>query len=438
MPVSHKGEILIFNFYFSSSFRLDNKRTHLRRKDTHMNTLADTQISIWRHRPFMILFSSAFFVAFSAQLYNLALPLLVYELTQSSEMMGWMRAVEFLPNLLLALFIGVWVDRVNKKRWSQAMLLGQFSVVLASYAAVEWLDQPLWILFPAAFLMMACNYGYHNARIAMMKNTLSHGIQNTATARMSSLNSFMETVGPVLSGALMLLSALHDIFLAVGLLLMLAYWQLQRLEITSTPPRHHDSVWASLKQGWQVLRAERNMSTITLAVMLINTTGAVFWIQALFFAKSELNLNSVEVSYLVAASGIGGLIGSFSADKVRRNIGLGPLLILSIALEAVGFLIPLITPSVVTLTIAFCWISAIGLYSSICIWSYRQEAFEEQHLGRVAGITGSLFKLLMPFGLAGSGYLVNHIGLANLFVLCFYLQLTTAFALWCSRVRHIR
>ncbi len=180
------------------------------------------------------------------------------------------------------------------------------------------------------------------------------------------------------------------------------------------------------------------MSTITLAVMLINTTGAVFWIQALFFAKSELNLNSVEVSYLVAASGIGGLIGSFSADKVRRNIGLGPLLILSIALEAVGFLIPLITPSVVTLTIAFCWISAIGLYSSICIWSYRQEAFEEQHLGRVAGITGSLFKLFMPFGLAGSGYLVTHIGLTNLFVLCFCLQLTTAFALWCSRVRHIR
>ncbi|OJI41194.1 Major Facilitator Superfamily protein [Vibrio vulnificus] len=180
------------------------------------------------------------------------------------------------------------------------------------------------------------------------------------------------------------------------------------------------------------------MSTITLAVMLINTTGAVFWIQALFFAKSELNLNSVEVSYLVAASGIGGLIGSFSADKVRRNIGLGPLLILSIALEAVGFLIPLITPSVVTLTIAFCWISTIGLYSSICIWSYRQEAFEEQHLGRVAGITGSLFKLLMPFGLAGSGYLVNHIGLANLFVLCFCLQLITAFVLWRSRVRHIR
>ena len=71
-----------------------------------METLSHPQNSVWKNRSFMVLFSSALFVAFSAQIYNLALPLLVYELTQSSQMMGWMRAVEFLPNLLLALFIG--------------------------------------------------------------------------------------------------------------------------------------------------------------------------------------------------------------------------------------------------------------------------------------------------------------------------------------------
>ncbi|MFA0125549.1 MFS transporter, partial [Vibrio sp. 10N.261.48.A2] len=92
--------------------------------------------------------------------------------TQSSEMMGWMRAVEFLPNLLLALFIGVWVDKFNKKQWSQCMLLGQVVVLVISYIAVRWLSNPLYVLFPCAFLMMAFNYGYHNARIGMMKNVL--------------------------------------------------------------------------------------------------------------------------------------------------------------------------------------------------------------------------------------------------------------------------
>ncbi|MEF1228698.1 MFS transporter, partial [Vibrio fortis] len=75
---------------------------------------------------------------------------------------------------------------------------------------------------------------------------------------------------------------------------------------------------------------------------------------------------------------------------------------------------------------------------SICIWSYRQEAFDVSVLGRVNGITGSLFKLLMPFGLAGSGYLTSHISIEWLFVGCFATQLLTAFWLMTTSVRSIR
>lgn len=395
------------------------------------------QRSIWRNRPFVILFSSAFFVAFSAQIYNLALPLLVYELTQSSQMMGWMRAVEFLPNLVLAMFIGVLVDRVDKKRWSQAMLCGQAVMVIASYLAVELLSNPLWVLFPAAFLMMAFNYGYHNARMSMMKNTLPQAVQNTAIARMSSLNSVMETVGPVLSGALMLLSAIHNVFIAVGIMLLIAYWQLERLEITPIEAPKRQSILSALREGWLMLRAETNMWHITLAVMVINTTGAIFWIQAIYFAKAELALNSVEVSYLIAASGVGGLMGSFTADKVRNKMGLGRLLIVSILFESFGFVVPVLFPGLVALIFSFLWVSAVGLYSSICIWSYRQEAFEEKYLGRVAGITGSLFKLLMPVGLAASGYITAAYGVEPLFVACFIIQLFAAGALMLSKVRLI-
>ena len=115
----------------------------------------EATLSIWKSSSFIVLFSTAFFVAFGTKVYDLALPLLVYDLTQSSEMMGWMRAVEFLPNLLLALFIGVWVDKFNKKQWSQCMLIGQVLVLVVSYIAVRWLSNPLYALFPCAFLMMA-------------------------------------------------------------------------------------------------------------------------------------------------------------------------------------------------------------------------------------------------------------------------------------------
>ncbi len=409
--------------------------------------------SIWKNSSFIVLFSTAFFVAFGTKIYDLALPLLVYELTESSEMMGWMRAVEFLPNLLLALFIGVWVDKFNKKHWSQCMLLGQVLVLVISYIAVRWLSNPLYALFPCAFLMMAFNYGYHNARIGMMKNVLPQQMQNTATARMSSLYSLLETVGPVLSGGLLLLSALHNVFLLIAIMYVLAFWQLNKLGLKPSTPVVHQSVFSALKEGWSILYANKNMWHITLVVMVINTTGSIFWIQAIYFAKAELALNHMEVGYLIAASGVGGLLGSFTADKVRKRIGLGVLLILSVTLEAFGFLFPaLLSQSYLLqgvsgeyivviekgiLMASFLWVSAIGVYSSICIWSYRQEAFEEKHLGRVAGITGSLFKLLMPFGLAASGYLVAIFGIPTLFAACFVAQVSAALGLMMTNVRRI-
>ena len=171
--------------------------------------------------------------------------------------------------------------------------------------------------------------------------------------------------------------------------------------------------------------------------MVINATGSVFWIQAFYFAKAELTLNSVQVSYLVAASGVGGMVGSFTADIVRQKMGLGRLLILSIALEAIGFLFPIVWPTLWGLGLGFLWVSAVGLYSSICIWSFRQEAFDEKCLGRIAGITGSLFKLLMPLGLAASGYWVEGLGVTRLFLLCFVVQASVAFMLLATRVRNV-
>ena len=72
---------------------------------------------LWQQPVFVGLFASTLFLALGSQIYQLALPLILYELTHSLNAMSQLRAVEFLPNLLLAVFIGVWVDRVCRRRW---------------------------------------------------------------------------------------------------------------------------------------------------------------------------------------------------------------------------------------------------------------------------------------------------------------------------------
>ncbi|WP_289141645.1 hypothetical protein [uncultured Brevibacillus sp.] len=69
--------------------------------------------SIWRNRPFLILFFTSAFLACGAKVYELALPLILYDMTQSPVTMTTMKSIEFLPNLLLAMFIGVLVDTLQ-------------------------------------------------------------------------------------------------------------------------------------------------------------------------------------------------------------------------------------------------------------------------------------------------------------------------------------
>lgn len=78
-------------------------------------TQAQPEISIWRSPAFMILLGAGAVMALGNKIYELALPLILYDLTKSSVVMSTMRGIEYLPNLLLAMFIGVLVDRVHKK-----------------------------------------------------------------------------------------------------------------------------------------------------------------------------------------------------------------------------------------------------------------------------------------------------------------------------------
>jgi Na+/melibiose symporter-like transporter len=99
------------------------------------------QSSIWGQKPFVMLLLTSLFLNIGGQIYQLAMPLLMYEMTQSAVMMSNMRIAEYLPNLLLGLVVGVLVDRVNKKRWIMHMIFWQILMLLfyvALWMVVNW------------------------------------------------------------------------------------------------------------------------------------------------------------------------------------------------------------------------------------------------------------------------------------------------------------
>lgn len=187
-------------------------------------------LSIWRNRPFLILFLTSAFVTCGAKVYELALPLILYDMTRSPLAMTTMKSIEFLPNLLLAMFIGVWVDRFSKKRWSQWMVFGQMTLLLLLYALVEYGRAEVIHFYLAGFLLMAFSYGYGNARVSIIKQVVPGPLLTSANARFSFLFTLIEIMGPAISGFILLLSSLHDGLLITGIAYFIALIAVSLLE----------------------------------------------------------------------------------------------------------------------------------------------------------------------------------------------------------------
>ncbi|QUY48768.1 MFS transporter [Serratia plymuthica] len=381
------------------------------------------EYSIWKNGQFRMLFSGALFCNLGGKVYELALPLLIYDITRSSEMMGWVRAVEFLPYIVLAAVIGAWIDRVDRRVWSQWMIIGQVACLLSGWLAIQWLPNPLWVLFPCAFFMMAFNFGYLNARMGMLKHILPAPLQSAATSSMGSLNSLFQALGPLLSGVVILFSSVHIIFLWIALFLFIAWCYLIRMPYEKEVFPVNGSIGQAIVEGCRILRANTPLYHMALAIAILNTSSAVFSLQSIYYAKNVLTMSAVDIGYMASAGGIGGILGSLLTVRLRNRLGLGKVIIAAMIIQALGYLFILFSHQALALVFAFFWVSFFEVITAILVYTYRQESVKTENLGKVMGITGTLFKIGLPFGLAASGYIVSGAGIGTLFIACAVIQI---------------
>ncbi|MED4754330.1 MFS transporter [Brevibacillus choshinensis] len=367
---------------------------------------ASASTSIWRNRPFLILFLTSAFATCGAKVYELALPLILYDMTHSPLTMTTMRSIEFLPNLLLAMFIGVFVDRFSKKRWSQWMVFGQMILLFLLYALVESGRAEVAHFYVAGFLLMAFNYGYGNARVSIIKQVVPKPLLTSANARFSFLYTLIDIMGPAISGFILLLSSLHNGLLITGIAYLIALIAVSFLEKEKAPgaATPQSSFWQDFQAGWRELLSNRPLWMITILVIFLNATSGVYEAMIIFFAKDHLNLDNSQLGLVLSVAGAGGLIGSTLVSRLRKRFPTGRIMGTTILLLGVSYLLMAMAQSTWMLCLSLFLSGMIGTIENICIWTFRQESTPAHMIGRISGITGSIFKLGMVFSIYGSGW----------------------------------
>jgi len=392
--------------------------------------------ALWSHVGFRRLFVSSACFALGVQVYQLALPLAFYELTRSAGIMTGLRAVELLPNLVLAMFIGVWVDRVDRARWARRAMAGMVILMGAQALLLARGDRLIVPFFGAAFALMTLNYVYGICRMGLVKEMLPPALLLPATGQLSTITQVAAVAGPAFAGVLVAWRPDACLWASMAALLSAATL-LRGLDLPSRP-LSQGAFWPAYREGWRVLRANRPLWHIAWIIVATNGSAGVVEVLFLFRARDQLQFSPALLGAMLATAAGGGIAAGMLAGKMRHHVGLGRLLTAAMAFEAVSIAVLATARSATMLVAGLALNSFAQVAGNVCVWGYRQESTASEHIGRVSGVTGSLFKLGMPLALVVSGQLAAQQSLTTLLVLCAAVHMIAALSVRWSAMYSVR
>lgn len=238
---------------------------------------------------------------------QVALGWLVYRLTDSTALLGGVAFLSQAPQLLLAPFVGIIIDRADRKRLMlviQSLMLVQ----AVALAALTYLDliQP-WVILVAAAVLGVLNSFDAPLRHALAGQLVARreDIPNAIALNALTFN-LARFIGPPLAGLLLGLSSEAFCFAVNGLSFVGVILALLSIDSPSERP-HAVPFGSALREGFDYVRGSVPVGGLLLQVALLNFLAASYLPMMPAFARDVFNGGPDMLGALLGSAGAGAL-----------------------------------------------------------------------------------------------------------------------------------
>ncbi len=382
---------------------------------------ASTPNHLWRNGNFVRLWTGNAVSNILYQMYTLALPMIIIDSTHSTMATGIMRAVEFLPNLLLASVLGVLVDRFSRKRTMLAAVATQVAVMAILLTLLISGNTYPWALYLLAFVVSSAGYAFGNAYHSCLPTIVDREQLTSANASLTFVNSLFSITGPGMAGFVLAVAG-YSVGVGgtlIGLLVLGAMVASIRIPYQPAPrKRVKGAFWHELKEGWQQLRGTQVLWTMTVMILLMNIASAVSGAVLVFYARDVLHATASQIGAMYSCSAVGMMVASLIAKRSRQWSGRGKVILVAGLVDALGQFILFLSGAWYIMAIGMMLIGFASALINVHYFTVRQESTPNHMLGRVAGTSSMVMKLAMPIsffisGLVGAFIQVNVLFLAS-------------------------
>ena len=341
-----------------------------------------------------------------------AVPLLIFQVTHSPLNLALATATFALPNLLFGLFVGAWVDRVNRKRLMIAVnvLLALTLLVIPGLALVGRLN--VLAIYAVDFAASTLAMVFQRAEFTAIPSLVGQRDLVTANGRINASFQTMQMVGPTLAGAIATLVSVPALLFFDAISYVLSAGALMWIGVPfnrrDEAPRARTTIRADIVEGIRYVFTHPVLRNISLLMMLFNFFESTFRAQQVLYAKERLHTTNFELGLLFAMGGLGAVLFSLAAGALRRRFAFSTVVIGCLA--GTGLL------TVAYASVAWLWLALPLLLLregsasllNINTFSLRQAIVPNQMLGRVLSVAGLLAFSATPVGSLVGGYLIQQ------------------------------
>jgi MFS family permease len=359
----------------------------------------------FRHRNYRLFFFGQLVSVVGTWMQTVAIGWLVYELSNSAFTLGAVRFLSAIPVTLLTLVGGAVADRMEKRRVvvlteSMAMMLAFVLAGLVYFGVVK-----IWHIALLGLLEGITDAFDIPARQSFVVEMVGKDDLMNAIALNSSLFNGARVFGPALAGVVIGLVGVVGCFFLNGVSYLAIVAAYLAMRLPTVPERaERKPMWHETLEALRYVRGHRILRAVIVLVTVVSLFGWPYSVLLPVFARDVLHVDARGYGFLMAANGVGALVGALTLASLgdsphKRKLFYGGLF---------GFCIMI---CVFALSYVY-WLSAGALAGSgffmIIFFATANTAVQtrvpDELRGRVMGIYALAFIGLTPFGslLAGA------------------------------------
>lgn len=364
-----------------------------------------------RHRNYRLFFVGQLISLTGTWMQSVAQSWLVYRLTDSATLLGFIGFASQIPVFVLASVGGAAADRYSRHRilmitqaLSMVLALALAGLTLAGYVRVPH-------IFVFATLLGLVNAFDIPARQAFVVDMVGREDLVNAIALNSSIFNGARVVGPAVAGVLVGLLGEGWCFFINGVSFLAVLASLRAMHV-----RRHEAVplpgsaLDRIRAGFEYVARTAPVRALLLQLGVLSLVGMPYVVLMPVFADDILHGGASGLGLLMGASGVGALAGALALAARKSVRGLGSW----VAASSLGFGFALIAFSysrtfwlsaAILVPLGFCMITAMASSNTLI------QSMVPDHLrGRVMAVYSMMFMGMAPFGALAAGTVAGRLG----------------------------